>query len=163
MVKIGNHAKQRASERLDVSTKNERVKLFKIAMHSGIPTHDFKDELFDYLIKKHNKPGVGIKVYQDNIYVYKNKFVITVFPIPDRFKPVEQYYKNERNINPIILSFKKLTKDYKVELTVAIKKKDDVTVCLHVNDEFECFGQGTDVTKAKINAMENYLKKHKEK
>ena len=71
-VRVTTHAKERASERLNVAYKAKRNKLFNRALKYGHPPADFAGEFEGYLNSKKKQKGVGVKVYDGNIYIYKN-------------------------------------------------------------------------------------------
>ena len=77
-VKVSHHAKQRANQRLNVAYKAERNKLFKRAIKYGHPPTDFAGDFNLWLSAKKKNKNVGIKVYDGNIFIYKNRLVVNL-------------------------------------------------------------------------------------
>lgn len=87
------HAKNRYSERTDVS-KNSTKHNTKYAYKNGTPISKFTGDFYNYLFfKQRHNSRVSVKVYNNNVYIFDNinKKLITVYPVPEKFLPVEQY------------------------------------------------------------------------
>ena len=102
-MKISHHAKQRASERLDVNRKFERDKLFKRALRYGHPISEFAGDFENYLSGKKRARNTGVKVYDGNVYIYRNQTVITVFPVPEKYLPIDEHYASYIKNNPLLM------------------------------------------------------------
>jgi hypothetical protein len=95
MIKITKHSKERIVER-DTQANNfaEAKKVAKQAYASGKTINQYQDQpqFFRYLQnKKSQANSCVIRVYRDNIYIWrgKGKSLVTAYPIPDRFKEAE--------------------------------------------------------------------------
>ena len=91
MARITMHSKQRIVERTEgVTTFAEAKKLAKQAKRSGKTINDFQKypNFFQYLQnKKGQTNSCSIRVYRDNIYIWRGKdTLVTAHPIPDRYK-----------------------------------------------------------------------------
>lgn len=89
---ITKHSKQRIVERVN-GTDNflEAKKDAKNALIKGQTIADFYNypRFFDYLIAKRSQTNsCSIRVYKGNIFIWRGrkKILVTVHPIPDRFK-----------------------------------------------------------------------------
>jgi len=162
-VHVTRHAATRARERLAISYKSQRNKLFTKALRYGTPPNEFYGEFCEYLKSKKRHKNSGVKVYDGNVYIYKNKTVITVFSVPQKYRPYKQWLT--KNIQPIIESqpvlLKKLyevvDKD-KVELEVIqVDQQGNVVSGLTIDGVFECFGLGQSEVKSKNSAIRTYL------
>lgn len=159
-VKSSKHAKYRANERLNVAYKAKRNQLFNRALKYGHPPADFTGEFRMYLeSKKKNKKNVGVKVYDNNIFIYKNKLMITVFPVPERFIPTQDNLSSYIKGNPLLMKLLEVVNKEDVLLEVVIKDKNSYVSALTIDDIFENFGIGTTETKSKNNAIRAYLKR----
>lgn len=156
-VKVSHHAKQRANERLDVAYKAERNKLFKRALKYGHPSADFAGEFAKYLESKKRDKGVGAKVYDNNIYIYRNKTIITVFPVPDKYIPINEHFASYLKNNPLLMKLYEVVDKEDILLEIILKDKNNVTCALFIDDEFQNFGVGKTEIKAKNSAIKFYL------
>lgn len=89
---VTNHSIKRIIERDDnVNFVAEAKKVAKNAFTAGKTIKDFVDcpKFAEYLKKKKNQArDCSVRVYRDNIYIWrgKRKNLVTAHPIPDRFK-----------------------------------------------------------------------------
>lgn len=158
-VKSSRHAKERAGERLNIAYKAKRNQLFNRALRYGHPPNDFAGEFFDYLNnKKKRQKGIGIKVYDKNIFIYKNKLVITVFPVPEKYLPVEENYASFIKNNQYLMRLYKVVNKEDIIIEVVQRDKDNVVTGLFISDEFQNFGIGKTEIKSRNNAIKLYLK-----
>lgn len=92
MTQISRHSKERIVERTsDISSLYEANKVAKIAFKSGKNINEFQrcPKFCDYLRnKKMQANDCSIRVYKDNIYIWRGRkhTLVTAHPIPDRFK-----------------------------------------------------------------------------
>jgi protoheme ferro-lyase len=91
MSRITQHSKERIVQRdAGVATKAEAKKIGKRAFTSGQTINEFYKypKFFNYLKnKKGQSNDCSIRVYRDNIYIWrgKAKSLVTAHPIPDRY------------------------------------------------------------------------------
>ena len=85
--KITHHARQRLNERVNLTKK--RTSIANIAYCKGLTPLQYRGTFFQYLSTKKGK----VKVYHDYIYIFSKarKRLITVFPIPQKYLPVDKY------------------------------------------------------------------------
>ena len=90
MTQLTKHGINRINER--VGTKFKEKILIKKVKKEGFVVHNFCGDFYDYLLNKANK-GASLKIYNNMIYVLSpnKKNFITVYPIPQKFQPIEQY------------------------------------------------------------------------
>lgn len=93
-VNVSSHGKTRMQERLNVyNTYKSTISNVRI---KGKSVEYFHGPLYYYLTRK--KKG-QIWVYKNNIYVFGTKYnkkkLITVFPVPKRYLPVEKFLIGE--------------------------------------------------------------------
>lgn len=92
MPRLTQHGKERIVERNDnVSSIADAKKIAKIAWRSGKERGAFQKypKFFSYLANKQSQSNTcSIRVYKDNIYIWrgKNRSLVTSHPIPDRYK-----------------------------------------------------------------------------
>lgn len=90
MKHLTKHGKKRIHER--VGTNFREISLVKNAIKNGNSPNVFYDSFHDYLYNKETS-RIKVKVYQNKIYfITKNSHrLITVYPVPEKYLPVEQY------------------------------------------------------------------------
>ena len=88
--KITTHAKQRLRHRFDYRS-GSMTSLFSKALRGGISPHNMTDgAIKSYLLGKLGKRNVKIKLYQNIVFVYKNKHLITAYELPKKYKNVNK-------------------------------------------------------------------------
>ena len=99
MKKVTKHGRKRLKERNNDRGRNG---IFSLAKIRGKMSADFEGEFHEYLESRMSR-GSMVKVYKNNIYIYSktSKILITTYPVPEKFLPVEQY---------LILNDKKIIK-----------------------------------------------------
>ena len=156
MIKASQHAKRRAGQRLNVAYKAQRNKLFNKAIKYGHPPNDFAGPFKEYLIKKLSKvKGTQIKVYDKNIFIYKKHLMITVFPVPNSYLPIENYFVRS---NPTMNRFYDIIGKRDFTFDLLVNKDNEYVFGLIIEDEFICFGKGSTRNEAKNNLINNYIK-----
>ena len=92
---ISKHGQKRIKERL--GNRLNRQKLLKNVLRYGNLKEHFEGEFYDYLYNKSLK-GAYIKIYKNFIFVISKskKTLITTYPIPEMFLPIEKYHINSR-------------------------------------------------------------------
>lgn len=84
MVSVTSHAKRRLKERCGVS-KNSAMNMAERAFNKGISFENASTELKKYISSvyiRHEKTGDNIRIYGNMVYVFDNRTLITVYPIP---------------------------------------------------------------------------------
>ena len=109
--------------------------------------------------KKKRQKGIGIKVYDRNIFIYKNKLVITVFPVPEKYLPIEENYASFIKNNQCLMRLYKVVNKEDIIIEVVQRDKDNVVTGLFISDEFQNFGIGKTEIKSRNNAIKLYLKR----
>lgn len=104
--KVTKHGKRRLKERLNVF--NAYAMEMKSSKVNGKRFYNYKGAFFYYLNSKTNGE---IRVYKDNIFLFgkgrRSKKLITVFPVPERFLPINQYLIDD-DVLEKVLSINKL-------------------------------------------------------
>lgn len=161
-VKVSKHARRRAKERLNVSYKAERNKLFNKALRFGHNTNEFAGEFLDYLNSKTQKhKNTGIKVYDGNIYIYsnRNKLVITTYPVPQKFLPIQEQFASYLKNNQCLMRLYDVVDKSNVYIETICSDKENVITALYIQDIFMNYGVGKTEVKSRNNAIKAYLKK----
>ena len=84
MVSVTSHAKRRLKERCGVS-KNSAMDMAERAFNKGISFENASTDLKKYISSVyigHEKIGDNIRIYGNMVYVFDNRTLITVYPIP---------------------------------------------------------------------------------
>ena len=88
--KVSVHAKQRLRHRFDYKSSS-MTSLFSRALHHGVSPYNMTDgAIKNYLLGKLIRHNVKIKLYQNIVFVYKNKHLITAYELPKRYKNVNK-------------------------------------------------------------------------
>lgn len=96
MITVSTHSKERIIERVSgIDTVAEAKKTAKQAWASGktIKAYENFPKFFSYLRNKKNQTNsCSIRIYKDNIYIWKGKnhTLVTAHPIPDKY--MEELY-----------------------------------------------------------------------
>lgn len=162
-IKVTTHARIRARERLDIHHHTNVNKEFNNAITYGHPLADYEGDFARFLQykKRHNKAGVGIKVFKDTVVIYRNKTIITTYSVPDKFKPTDQYLKISYAYMPYLEELIKLVGKENIEYQVfpPAKGAKSFVTGLYVYDVFEGFGVGTSEDKSVNHICRAYLRK----
>lgn len=84
MVSVTSHAKRRLKERCGVS-KNSAMNMAERTFNKGISFENASTDLKKYISSvyiRHEKTGDNIRIYGNMVYVFDNRTLITVYPIP---------------------------------------------------------------------------------
>lgn len=169
-VQITKHARTRFAERLDLTRREEMNHYFKSAIKSGLNPKSFKGKFHTYLISKLKKNSYcTLKVYSDFIYIHRNKKLITMFPVPEKYLPVSQWlpknYNNTidevENIPELILRTKYKTGDTHFYSKKPGKNNNMYQVVLIVNNELASYAKGKDEAKLKMSCVTQHLEELK--
>ena len=108
--RLTSHGKKRISERINATSKTtlklKPYDLSRIAYMNGKSKDDFEGKFKQYIESK-SKKGRKVKIYSNYVYIYSNKKLLTLFAVPDKYLPIQQYEKNNI-LNKIDLYYDKL-------------------------------------------------------
>ncbi len=120
-VRVTSHGKKRMQERVNVY--NNYKMTIRNVMNKGKTVDYYKGAFYYYLTRR--KKGY-IRVYNNRIYVfgsrYNKKRLITVFPVPEKYLPLDKY-----EINADIKRMVKVINE-KVGMKVSITLKNDKVI-----------------------------------
>ena len=94
---VTDHAKQRITERTDISLSDIK-KLSKHIYKYGYRLSRFTGDLHTYINSKQIDGGhYSIRVFNNYIYIFDSelKRLLTVYPIPEEYLPVSNYFNTE--------------------------------------------------------------------
>lgn len=120
MKRVTKHGKKRLKQR---NVNQGRNGISNNARMYGKTKRYFDGEFYEYLLNKSLR-GCSVKVYKNDIYIFgkTSKNLITTYPIPEKFLPVEQYLIEKEKMNVIDNVKKYSNKD------VIITLKNDLIV-----------------------------------
>lgn len=125
MTQITQHGKIRMRER--IHSHQRKITLFNLAKKYGYTAQNFIPPLSHYLQSKAEGKKKKVKIYQNNVYIYsKNtKKLITVFPVPEKYQPINQYFISQPNpkITQRKVMFAEISKDLE-NIVLTIPKAD---------------------------------------
>ena len=163
-IKVSTHARIRARERLDVHHHTNVNKELNNAITYGHPLADYEGDFAKFLQykKQRNRTNVGIKVYKDNIVIYRNKTIITAYAVPERFIPTDNYLRINYVNNPYLKKLIDLVGKDNIEYQVFPPPKvgKSYVTGLYVNDMFEGFGIGTTEDKSINHICRAYIRRN---
>lgn len=148
-----------------MSRRNEIVHHFRKALMYGLSPSSFKGPFSQYLKAKLKKNSYcTIKVFCDFIYIHRNKKLITMFPVPEKYLPISQYLpKNFKNIaeteNIAELQLRRLYKssEFKFYIKEPGRNNNTYLVALVIKDKLEAVSRGKDLEKQKVACVKQYL------
>lgn len=155
--KVSHHAKTRFKERLDIPFSQECVRQFKHAVKDGWG-YDHYTGAFKQYLQSHKRSNCGLKVYKENVYIYRNSTLITVFPVPDKYLPTKIHTARYHAENPYLVKLSQILNTEDIELEVIIQEKNNYTAGLVIDGEFKNYGMGNSPQRAKNHAIRTYLK-----
>lgn len=118
MVGVTAHAKKRLKERCGV-TKNSALKMAERAFTKGIAFENASTELKKYISSVylcHGKMCNNIRIYGNMVYIFDNRTLITVYPIPGCIKN-----KMDDIANSIDMAAEKVYKEYTTSKNISAK------------------------------------------
>lgn len=86
MIAVTTHAKRRLKERCGVN-RNNAERIAERAFRKGISFNNASEIARRYISSiylKHDKMNNNIRIYGNNVYIFENQTLITVFPLPHR-------------------------------------------------------------------------------
>lgn len=118
MVGVTAHAKKRLKERCGV-TKNSALKMAERAYNKGIAFENASTELKKYISSVylcHGKTCNNIRIYGNMVYIFDNRTLITVYPIPGCIKN-----KMDDIADSIDMAAEKIYKEYTRSKNISAK------------------------------------------
>lgn len=97
MVYVTDHAVKRAKERLGLP-KGVTSKNAERALYNGIRHGETSGSLRRYLdgLYLKRETANNIRIYCNNVYIFHNEMLITVFPLPQEFRKTVEKLKKGR-------------------------------------------------------------------
>lgn len=98
MVYVTDHAAKRSKERLGLP-KRVATKNAERALHYGIKHSETKGALRRYLnaVYLKRETANNIRIYSNNVYIFHNEMLITIYPLPNEYKrTAERLWKELR-------------------------------------------------------------------
>ena len=86
---MSNHANERISERCGLNKKSSE-RLSKLALENGISHNDTSGSLNKYISSLYfcNEKANNIKIYGEYVYIFVGTVLITVIPLPNKYKKI---------------------------------------------------------------------------
>ena len=144
--RITLHGKVRMKERTDFSLTNSSMS--KVIYMKGKSSSFYKGAFYKYLFSKSNN-NVKVKVYKNNIYIFtKNKKkLITTYPVPEKYLPLEKYERSDKIIGliskigcyankPVVIKLK-TNEELRGYIDYYYEEKDNLYFVLKINEEQE--------------------------
>ena len=96
MIKVSTHAYERARERLGLNA-DALKRLCALAYCYGTHFEDTKGALFRFLERrKAEHPDNDIRVYGENLFIFKGERLVTVYRLPNEVIPKPKRKRNEK-------------------------------------------------------------------
>lgn len=95
--KITNHAKQRTLERTDYKL-SELKNISKHVFRYGYHIRRFSGDFYEYLRSKQiSGSNYSVRVYKNHVYIFDTiqRRLLTVYPVPEQFVPVSNFFNTE--------------------------------------------------------------------
>lgn len=95
--RITNHAAQRTKERLGISKRISKKNADK-ALQLGIRHSDTSGSLHRYIDSLYLKQQIAnnIRIYCNNVYIFHDDTLITVFPLPQKYRKTADKLRKEK-------------------------------------------------------------------
>lgn len=100
MARVTKHAAKRTKERLGISKRTVEKNTEK-ALRYGIKHSDTSGSLHRYITSLYWKEQTAnnTRIYGDYVYIFHNETLITVFPLPQRYKKTVERIRSKNNDN----------------------------------------------------------------
>lgn len=102
MARVTDHAARRTKERLGIS-KRAAEKNAEKALQTGIRHCDTSGGLNRYISALYwrHQTANNVRIYCDNVYIFHDSVLITVFPLPQKYrKTAAKIKRRSSNENP---------------------------------------------------------------
>lgn len=98
MARVTKHAQRRMKERLGIS-KRTTLKNAKKALEVGIKHSETSGSLHRYISSLYWKERTAnnARIYCDSVYIFHNETLITVFPLPQRYRRTAEAIRRKQN------------------------------------------------------------------
>lgn len=99
MAYVTNHATKRTKERLGLS-KKLATKNAERALAEGLRHRDTGGSLFRYIESLYwkNRTANNVRIYCNYVYIFHDSLLITVYPLPQRYRKTVDKLRKEKNI-----------------------------------------------------------------
>lgn len=156
MKRVTRHGRKRLKQR---NINQGRNGISNNARMYGKTKRYFEGEFYEYLLSKSSR-GCSVKVYKNDIYIYgkTSKNLITTYPIPEKFLPVEQYLIEEDKMRVIDNAKKFSNKDVIITLKNNIIVKGIIIERVY-NDLMQLFETLVKINNNTINLSIDYIDK----
>lgn len=96
MCYVTNHAAQRTKERVGLPKRSAEKNAQK-ALANGIRHCETRGSLHRYITSLYWKQQTAnnIRIYCNNVYIFNNEVLITVFPLPQKYRSTVQKIKGK--------------------------------------------------------------------
>lgn len=97
MARVTDHAARRTKERLGISKRISEKNADK-ALQMGIRHSDTSGSLHRYITAlywKHQTAN-NVRIYCENVYIFHNDTLITVFPLPQKYRKTADKLRREK-------------------------------------------------------------------
>lgn len=100
MARVTNHAARRTKERLGISKRLSEKNADK-ALQMGIRHSDTSGSLHRYITALYwkNQTANNVRIYCDTVYIFHNETLITVFPLPQKYRKTAEQIRRKLNEN----------------------------------------------------------------
>lgn len=100
MARVTKHAAKRMKERLGISKRTIEKNAEK-ALRLGIKHADTSGSLHRYITSLYWKEQTAnnARIYCGNVYIFHNETLITVFPLPQRYRKTVERIRSKNNDN----------------------------------------------------------------
>ena len=152
------------TQRFAITRKKNQDDLFNVALQGGNTVGCYRDSDFKkYLFKLEQKQRyTHVKVYEDKVFIHRNKSLITAFSIPIKYGNPDSYLTYNKMIEKLLkragkkyhttqFKFKEISKYFREAAP------DIYVVAFYVKDKLVSYGVGSVINLAKIDALNNIL------
>ena len=97
---MSNHATDRMSERCGLNKKSSE-RLSRLALENGISHNETSGSLNKYIssLYFYNEKANNIKIYGEYVYIFVGNVLITVLPLPNKYKKIVKNINNKKGEN----------------------------------------------------------------
>jgi len=98
MLYVTNHAVKRTKERVGLP-KRLTCKNADRAFEKGLRLGDTSGSLHRYIVSlyKSHENANNVRIYCNNVYIFHNATLITIFPLPQKYRKTADKLRREKN------------------------------------------------------------------